>query len=127
IIDIEYLVQYLQLLHGQDHPQLRIPNTLEALDQLRQLEIVSEPEHASLQHAYLFFRNVIDALRIVRGDASDLVLPEKSSEEFKSFARRLGYLQRDRKEAAALLAHDLKEQVQQVSAQFSARFKVPHR
>jgi len=36
-------------------------------------------------------RNLIDALRIVRGDASDLLLPDETSEEFKALARRLGY------------------------------------
>jgi glutamine synthetase adenylyltransferase len=31
-------VQYLQLMHGKDHPELRLPNTLEALDELRRLQ-----------------------------------------------------------------------------------------
>ena len=125
IIDIEYTVQYLQLLHGKDHPEIRLPNTLDALDELRRLHIVSKREHDRLRTAYLFLRNVIDALRIVRGDASDLVLPDQNSEEFKSLARRLGYRDRDRRRAAALLVSDLRERMKEVSSQFSARFNAP--
>src|SRR5262249_966530 len=95
IIDIEYAAQYLQLAHGKDHPELRVTNTLEALDQLRRLSLISEAESEMLRSAYLFLRNLIDALRIVRGDASDLVLHEEDSEEFKSLARHLGYRERD--------------------------------
>src|SRR5262249_5609602 len=91
LIDIEYAVQYLQLLHGKDRPELRVPHTLEALERLRRLDIVSLAEYEVLHPAYLFLRRLIDALRIVRGDASDLLLPEGPSEEFKSLARRLGY------------------------------------
>src|SRR5262249_15653901 len=103
IIDIEYAAQYLHPLHGKDHPELRITNTLEALDQLRRLNVISEGEHDMLRAAYLFLRSLIDALRIVRGDASDLVLPEENSEEFKSLARRLGYRGRDWKRCAERL------------------------
>ena len=122
IIDIEYAVQYLQLLYGKDHPVLRLPNTLEALDQLRRLEIAREAEYNVWRAAYLFLRNIIDALRIVRGDASDLVLPEETSEEFKSLARRLGYREQDRSRSAALLAADIREWMQKVHALFSHKY-----
>jgi glutamate-ammonia-ligase adenylyltransferase len=93
IIDIEYAVQYLQLLNGKEHPEVRVPTTLDALERLRRLQIVREADYHLLHSSYRFLRNLIDALRIVRGDASDLVLPDESSEEFKSLARRLGYRQ----------------------------------
>jgi [glutamine synthetase] adenylyltransferase / [glutamine synthetase]-adenylyl-L-tyrosine phosphorylase len=109
IIDIEYAVQYLQLIHGSRHPELRVTSTLDALDVLRRLRLVSEPDHAVLHAAYVFLRKLIDALRIVRGAANDLVLPEESSDEFKSLARRLGYREQDRRKAAALLADDIRE------------------
>ena len=122
IVDIEYAVQYLQLLNGKEHPELRVPATLEALDRLRRLQIVRETDYRLLHSSYLFLRNLIDALRIVRGDASDLVLPEESSEEFKSLARRLGYRERDRAKSAALLASDIQETMKQAQAYFVARF-----
>jgi glutamate-ammonia-ligase adenylyltransferase len=122
IIDIEYAVQYLQLLNGKEYPEIRVPATLEALGHLRRLQIVRETDHRLLHSSYLFLRKLIDALRIVRGHASDLVLPEESSEEFKSLARRLGYREKDRAQGAARLAADIRETMQQAHAYFIARF-----
>src|SRR5262245_5377507 len=122
IVDIEYAVQYLQILNGKDHPEVRVPNTLAALDRLRQLQIVREADYEVLDRAYLFLRNLIDALRIVRGDASDLVLPEESSEEFKSLARRLGYRDQDRNKSAARLANDIRAAMKEVNEYFITRF-----
>ena len=122
IIDIEYTAQYLQLLHGSDNPELRTPNTLETLDRLWELQLISNTEHEELRSAYLFLRNLIDALRIVRGDASDLVLPEESSDEFKSLARRLGYREKDRKKSAEQLATDIRSVMKRVHTLYLARF-----
>jgi glutamate-ammonia-ligase adenylyltransferase len=122
IIDIEYAVQYLQLLNGREYPEIRVPTTLEALGHLRRLQIVRETDHRLLHTSYLFLRKLIDALRIVRGHASDLVLPEESSEEFKSLARRLGYREKDRAKGAARLAADIRETMRQAHAYFLARF-----
>jgi glutamate-ammonia-ligase adenylyltransferase len=122
IVDIEYAVQYLQLLNGKDYQEVRVPNTLTALDRLRGLQIIREADYEVLHEAYLFLRNLIDALRIVRGDASDLVLPEESSEEFKSLARRLGYRERDRGQSAARLAADIGSSMKKVSDYFQTRF-----
>ncbi len=122
IIDIEYAIQYLQLLHGKEYPELRAPSTTDALDQLRRLQIVSEAEYDALHTAYLFLRNLIDALRIVRGDASDLLLPPESSDEFKSLARRLGYRERDRGQAAASLARDIGARMKTAHQVFEQRF-----
>ena len=123
IIDIEYAIQYLQLLNGKEHPEIRVPTTLEALSHLRRLQIVRESDYRLLQSSYLFLRNVIDALRIVRGDASDLVLPEESTDEFKSLARRMGYREKDRVKSAARLAADIRESMEAAHAYFLTRFE----
>jgi len=67
-------------------------------------------------------RNLIDGLRIVRGDATDLVLPDERSEEFKALARRLGYKDRDREKAAARLGADIRETMTRVHTYFATRF-----
>ena len=95
LLDIEYLVQYHQVLYGYRHPALRTPNTLDALARLRKEGIFSEEVEQRLREAYLFLRSLIDALRIVRGNAKDLVLPDPNSEEFTFLSRRMGYVQRD--------------------------------
>ena len=122
IVDIEYAVQYCQLLYGKDHPELRLTNTLEALTQLRRLRFIEESHYVLLNSAYLFLRKLIDALRIVRGDASDLTLPAETSDEFKSLARRLGYRQRDRAKSATALAGDIREWMTKVHHYFVKRF-----
>ncbi|HEU0184346.1 MAG TPA: hypothetical protein VFS27_03475 [Blastocatellia bacterium] len=126
IIDIEYAAQYLQLLHGKDHPELRVTSTLEALDRLRLLNFMSEAESGMLRAAYLFLRNLIDALRIVRGDASDLDLPQEGtqegSDEFKSLARRLGYRAEDWKSGARALSADIHRWMTEVHSYYVARF-----
>jgi glutamate-ammonia-ligase adenylyltransferase len=122
IIDIEYAAQFLQLLNGKEYPEIRVPTTLDALDRLRRLQIVREDDHQLLHSSYIFLRKLIDALRIVRGHASDLVLPEETSEEFKSLARRLGYREKDRAKGAARLATDIQSTMKKAHAYFVARF-----
>jgi len=65
---------------------------------------------------------VIDALRIVRGDASALLLPEDTSNEFKSLARRLGYREQGRTQAAQRLSSDILRFMKDVHAVFTPRF-----
>jgi glutamate-ammonia-ligase adenylyltransferase len=124
LIDIEYAVQYLQLLHGHEHAELRVANTIEALEQLRSLKIINEGDYELLSSAYRFLRNLIDALRIVRGDASDLVVPDAGSDEFKSLTRRLGYRDRDRAAAAAMLSLDIQQWMANVHENFLNRFSL---
>jgi glutamate-ammonia-ligase adenylyltransferase len=122
LIDIEYAVQYLQILNGSQHPETRTPTTLHALEGLRRFQIVREPDYWLLRASYLFLRKLIDALRIVRGDASDLVLPEPDAEEFKSLARRLGYHGKERSHDAAVLAAQIDDTMQKVHEYFLNRF-----
>ncbi len=120
LIDIEYAVQYLQLLHGHRHPELRTPNTLEAIEALGILEILPKKDVTALREAYVTFRLVIDGLRIVRGNAKDLVLPPTDSEAFVFLARRVGYSAEDWRVGAQNLGQDLAEHMARVS-EFSRR------
>jgi glutamate-ammonia-ligase adenylyltransferase len=122
IIDVEYAVQYLQLLNGAEHEEIRVTSTLDALLGLRRLQIVRETDYATLHNGYLFLRKLIDGLRIVRGDATDLLLPEEKSEESRALARRLGYRERDRVEAASHLHSDILETMKRVHEYFTTRF-----
>jgi glutamate-ammonia-ligase adenylyltransferase len=122
IIEVEYAAQYLQIAHGKEHPELRTTSTLEALDRLCQLRLISEKEHADLRQGYLFLRTLIDALRIVRGNARDLILPEVTSEEFKALARRLNYRERDWEKGARRLAEEIQDCMNRVHSFYLARF-----
>ena len=105
LIDIEYAVQYLQIIHGTSHEELRTPSTQAALEVLGRLGIISRTNERECREAYIFLRALSDALRIVRGNAKDLILPERDTEEYAFLARRLGYLEVDWKFAAQRL-HD---------------------
>ncbi len=91
LIDIEYFVQDLQILYGANNPSVRGPTTLEAMEALNRAGYLSDEEHGMLGRAYRFLVRLINALRMVRGNARDLVLPDKTSREFLFLARRLGY------------------------------------
>jgi [glutamine synthetase] adenylyltransferase / [glutamine synthetase]-adenylyl-L-tyrosine phosphorylase len=122
IIDIEYAVQYLQVQYGKDHPELRTPSTLEALKEMRRLRIISQKDLSQLKEAYIFLRTLIDALRIVRGNARDLILPDEKSDESKFLARRLGYLEQNWAKAADKLCKDIRFQMKTVNRFFVNRF-----
>ncbi len=109
VIDIEYAVQYLQVMHGHKRPSLRTPNTLQALAALVEAGLVNRADGESLRKAYLFTRTLIDGLRMVRGNAKDLVLPPPDSEEFIFLARRVGYTTDDWQAGARHLQTDIEE------------------
>ena len=91
LVDCEYLVQGLQMSHGHRNAALRATNTIEAIEALEADGILGAAECGQLRRAYVFQRNLIDALRMVRGDARDLTIPESDSEAFEFLARRVGY------------------------------------
>jgi glutamate-ammonia-ligase adenylyltransferase len=123
LVDVEYTAQYLQIQHGLEHAELRTPRTLAALLALAELRILSASEHDALREGYVFWRRTADALRMVRGQASDLLLPDEGSEELRLLARRLGYPGRDWAEAAGALDADIDRNRLAVQAVFDRRFR----
>lgn len=89
LVDIEFAVQTLQLIHGTDADSVRVPNTLDAIDRLNTVGILTEEQSSGLSEAYKFLRRVENALRIVHDRAMD-ALPTNQS-ELAQLARRLGY------------------------------------
>jgi len=122
LIDVEYMVQYLQLIHGHHHPAIRTPNTLEAIEQLCHASIITLTERETLQDDYLFLRQMIDSLRIVRGHAKDLVLPPSGSDEMVFLARRLGMGTTDWGKSAKAFEQATCERMEQIHERFVQRF-----
>lgn len=114
LVDVEYLVQALQITHGAHAPALRVSNTRAALAALRAAGVLDAPAHSALLDAYNFARRLINALRMVRGNARDLTVPRADSDEFAFLARRLGFGSRQPELAAQLAQHG--QSVQQISA-----------
>jgi len=91
LVDLEYNVQLLQVLHGRARPELRTPQIQQALAALGDARVLTPEDTSRLLAAYDFLRRMINALRMLRGSALDLFLPEASSLEFAHLARRMGY------------------------------------
>ncbi len=89
LVDIEYFVQALQITYGGEDPALRSPNTLQALAALEHAGKLDRAAAASLRDGHRFCRGLIDALRVVHGNAHDLTVPSADSEDLQLLARRL--------------------------------------
>ncbi len=89
VTDLEYFVQALQIEVGASDPAVRVPGTLEAVERLVRGGHLPEHLGGKIQEAYGFMRRLIDALRVVRGNARDLTIPQPGSPAFAYLARRL--------------------------------------
>ena len=91
LVDVEYTVQILQAEHGREYLSLRTPSIHQALEELSRLGIILSTEAQEIIWAYRFLRRLINALRMLRGSARDLYLPDFESDEYTHLARRMGY------------------------------------
>lgn len=91
LVDLEQAVQLVQVEFGGQIPALRTPRIHEAIARLGESGALSEADCRDLDDSYTFLRQLINGLRMLRGSARDLVLPEPDSDDFVFLARRLGY------------------------------------
>lgn len=89
IVDIEFLVQYLQLRHGRTRAGVRTPSTLEALRMLAAEALIPAAAAATLEDSYRFLRRVENRLRIV-ADLNLNTLPAAPA-KLEKLAKRMGY------------------------------------
>ena len=108
IADIEFLVQYLQIIHGRGNPALRGPNTLAALEALRNAGNLSSAQASVLIEAYRFLRLAENRLRIATSHPIH-TFPE-SPEGVEMLARRIGYQDDEAGSARAKLFADYERQ-----------------
>ena len=105
LVDIEYSVQALQLMLGGRHAALRTANTLAALQAAQRIRLLPEELYRSSRSAYVYFRQLIDCLRMVRGNAKDLQLPVEGSADQDQLDRRLAQIYTDRVSLSGLEQH----------------------
>jgi glutamate-ammonia-ligase adenylyltransferase len=89
IRDVEFTIQFLQLLSGGDAPQVRTGATLEAIRRLAETGGLTDQERAILERTYTLLRTVEHRLQILY-DRQTHVLPVLD-EEMARLAARLGY------------------------------------
>ncbi len=120
--ELEYSVQFLQLAHGNSKPSLRQHNIARALETLLESGILTLSEFENLYTSRLFLRRLINALRLVRGQAGDLHCPFPASPEFSFLAKRMGYVQRQGITAESQLDRDIQQSRRVVGGFFRSRF-----
>jgi glutamate-ammonia-ligase adenylyltransferase len=89
VVDVEFAVQFLQLVHGGRQPSVRSASTPQALAALLSAGLLAPQDHAPLLRGYRFLRRLESRLRIVRDRSVDR-LPETGLELLR-LARRMGY------------------------------------
>ena len=109
IRDIEFTIQFLQLLNGGDEPEVRVGNTIEAIQRLAANGSLNDQEREILERNYRLLRTVEHRLQILY-DRQTHRLPE-NDHDFARLASRLRYgshpnakneLRRDIEEATRL-------------------------
>ncbi len=93
IVDIDFLVQYLQLLYGKRHPRIRVPGTHDALRAVGREGLMDPEDHQFLLGAYLFLRRLESRMRIVSNQASTEL--SRNPQQLRQLARRMGYDDQD--------------------------------
>ncbi len=104
IRDIEFVIQFLQLLNGAELPQVRTGNTLEALQQLAAAGCLSDQERAILEENYTFLRRIEHRLQVMF-DLQTHTMPEDPT-ELRKLALRLGYTDTAAGNALTAFQHD---------------------
>lgn len=102
LVELEFVVQHLLLLHGRDDQSLPSTNTRTALERLAARGHLKERTVLRLQLAHLRLRRVLDWVRVIHDEMLDIVDLVPSG--LRPLALALGYQGR---EAQELLRRDL--------------------
>jgi len=99
LIDLEFLVQYLQLAHAQVHPDVLSPNSLKAIDQLAAKGLLAAEDAGTLRQAAVLFQNIAQVLRICVDGAFDWA---QASPDLRILLMRAAAVTAEEEVAAAL-------------------------
>jgi glutamine synthetase adenylyltransferase len=89
IRDIEFVVQYLQLVHGRAEKRVLRSNTLDALVRLTEFGVMQPSWYQQLRAGYVFFRSVEHALQLLHNQQTHELPDDVQQREW--LANRLDY------------------------------------
>ena len=89
IRDVEFVVQYLQLVHGGQNTDVRTFNTLDALVRLADFGFLHADEYRLLSDGYVFLRTIEHSLQLMHNKQTH-ELPTDPA-ELRNLARRLDF------------------------------------
>ena len=101
MVDVEFLVQYLQLKHGVDFPEIRNVNTLIVLRTLHDLSLIGENDFRVLNDGYVFLVHLENRLRLIHDYSMNELGGPRAY--LNKLARRLGYNEKNRNPGEALM------------------------
>ena len=81
ILDIEFLVQYLQLRHGRNYASLQVAETLVALQQLGEHNLLKQSYANKLIESYKFLRHIENYLRLLYDESTNMLDFDQTQEE----------------------------------------------
>ena len=88
--DVEFTVQLLQLVHGGEHPDVRVPGTIDALERLGAHDLLDADDAEVLDEAYRFCERARNApLPPHRPAVRRAARPTRPSREARAAARLL--------------------------------------
>src|SRR5262249_22031774 len=87
LVDLEFIAQYLQLMHASAHPQVLSQGTVEAFENLAGAGILEPAAAEGLRPSARLVSNLTQALRLGLDEAS---VPAKAPEGLKSLLARAG-------------------------------------
>jgi len=122
IVDIEFLVQYLQLLQGKQHFRIRVPGTHNGLRALKKEKLLDESTYCILLRAYLFMRKLESRMRIVSNQSTSYL--SRNEEDLHALARRMGYADNETSAGKQLL-DDYEKLSSEVRCIFNALLQQP--
>ena len=114
VVDIEFVVQALQLVHGGENPAVRATETLRALEALHAAGLVPAARFEFFETAYRVLRAIEGRLRLM--DAAARHEFPTSAEEQQKLAHLLGY------ESTDQLVTDVRELTARTRREFEASF-----
>lgn len=110
IRDIEFVIQFLQLLNGGDLEEVRTGNTLEAIARLEAVGCLTFQERTILEESYAFLRKIEHRLQIMF-DLQTHTLPDTRAERRK-LAIRMGFADTDESSALALFEEEFRSKTE---------------
>jgi len=110
IRDIEFVIQFLQLLNGGTLPEVRTGNTLEAIARLEQNGCLTFQERSILEENYRFLRKIEHRLQMMF-DLQTHHMPS-DREELRKLAIRMGYTSTPHRSALDAFESDFAQKTQ---------------
>lgn len=104
LVDIEFTLQILQMMHGYQNPKLRCTNMPQIIEVVSAYGIMDQASADQMLTNYSFLRNLECALRLVKSSASSHLPKDKDS--LGVLARLLGYEEAQADQRASALMRD---------------------